>query len=148
MNEIGQALAQQGDTPDIRSKALENMTAEIDRLTAKVDQIVASAFQTSAATDQVHRAILKLASARNRSDFIITAETTICPILRIPMAKVEERYVRVLTLNGLTAELPLDDGNVLVLTGPEPDFYAPSQGTDLLRFFHSVIQKFWATCPD
>lgn len=145
---LGQAMMETGTSVDMRSKAMDNMTAEIARLNSKNEQIIASAFQSTSATDQVHRALLKLSEAKTRTDFIHFAEDAIIATLRIPHAKVEERYVRVLTLNGLTAELPLDDAHVLVLTGPDPNFYAKSQGTDLLRFFHQMIQRLWATCPD
>ena len=70
------------------------------------------------------------------------------PILRLPHGKLENRYVRVLTMNGLTAELPLDDETVLVLTGASPNSFAATQGTDLLRFFHEVLKFIWAVCPE
>ena len=145
---LGKALMETGVSVDMRAKAMDNMTAEIARLNTKNEQIIASAFQSTSATDQMHRALLKLAEAKSRAEFRTLSETNICGILRIPHAKIEERYVRVLTMNGLTAELPLDDGHVLVLTGPDPDFYAQSQGTDLLRFFHQMTQRLWATCPE
>lgn len=143
MTELGHALTHQGETTDIRAQALDNMTAEIARLTTKNDQIMAAAYQTSATTEQVHRAVLKLTEAQKRTDFITIAETQIAPILRIPHAKIEERYVRVLGMMGRTAELPLDDAHVLVMTGSDSESYAQSQGTDLLRFFHQITQHLW-----
>ncbi|MEM9716050.1 MAG: DUF484 family protein [Pseudomonadota bacterium] len=148
MTALGHELTHRGETADIRARTLDKMSAEIDRLTQKNDQIMAAAYQSAAVVQQVHRAVSRLATAQNRAEFVTECETTLCGILRIPHAKIEQRYVRVLTMNGHTAELPLDDANVLVLTGEKPDTYAQSQGQDLLRFFHDILKRIWATCPE
>ena len=136
-------LAHSGETTDIRSKALEGMQSEVKRLTDKMDQVTSASYDTASAVSQIHRAIVHLSEAANREELVARIENDLAPILKIPHAKIEERQLRVLSMNGLTAELPLSDVAVLVLTGDSMDRFSPNLRKDLIQFFHSMLVFLW-----
>jgi uncharacterized protein YigA (DUF484 family) len=75
--------AQGGNVVDLRSIAMERLTARFDRLEDTHRNVVAAAYDNLAGTNQVNRAILRMMDAGNFAQFLTDLSGEVADILRV-----------------------------------------------------------------